>query len=124
MMTPTDASRLEIDPTSIGGAHGLAIGGELDVATTTQFTEAVEVEVWGCTGAFVLDLSRLEFTDSNGLTALLRARALLAREDRALALLLPRGPVRRALDLAGLLDTFTVYTTPEALAAALVPADD
>ena len=37
-------------------------------------------------GAFVLDLSELEFLDSSGLRLILRARALLAREDRALAL--------------------------------------
>jgi anti-anti-sigma factor len=71
----------------------------------------------------VLDLTDVDFLDSTGLHALLRARALLAREDRPLALLLPPGTARRVLDLAGTLDTFTAYQTREALAAALVPAD-
>ena len=123
-MTPTDASGLEINDTTIGGAPGFAISGELDLSTATQFTEAVERAVWANAGDFVLDVSELEFVDSTGLGALLRARALLAREDRVLAVLLPKGPVRRTLDLAGMLDTLVVYSSREALAAALVPADD
>ena len=123
-MTPTDATRLEIDDTVIGGAQALAIKGDLDLSTATRFTEAVEREVWGSEGTFVLDLSELAFVDSTGMGALLRVRALLAREDRTLALLLPKGAVRQTIDLAGILDTLIVYPTREALAAALVPADD
>jgi len=122
-MTALDASRLLIRETRVGGARGLAVGGELDLATSPEFTEAVELAVWGTAGGFVLDLSDLAFVDSTGLHALLRARAFLAREDRGLALLLPRGNVRKVLDLAGMLDTFVTYTTREALVAALVPAD-
>lgn len=123
-MTPADASHIETRDTRIGGARGLAVSGELDTSTATPFTEAVERAVWGSVGAFVLDLSELRFIDSTGLHALLRARAYLSREDRSLAVLLPRGQVRRVLDLAGMLDTLVVYSTSEALAAALVPADD
>ena len=80
--------------------------------------------VWGTVGAFVLDLSGLTFLDSSGLHALLRARAYLAREDRTLVLVCPRGPARRVLDLASVLDTFVVYPSSEAAAAALVPAEE
>jgi anti-sigma B factor antagonist len=114
---------MHIEETRIGGARGLAITGELDVITATRFTEAVEFAVWGTRGAFVLDLTGVGFLDSTGLHALLRARALLAREDRPLALLCPPGTARRVLDLAGTLDTFAAYSSPEALEAALVPAE-
>jgi anti-sigma B factor antagonist len=120
-MTALDAPRLEISETRIGGARGLTLKGDLDVAGATRFTEAVEFAVWGTRGAFVLDLTEVEFLDSTGLHALLRARALLAREDRPLALLCPPGVARRVLDLAGTLDTFAAYSSPEALEAALVP---
>ncbi len=92
--------------------------------TAPEFTERVELSVWGTVGAFVLDLSELSFLDSSGLHALLRARAYLAREDRTLVLVCPRGPARRVLDLAGVLDTFVVYSSAETAAAALVPAED
>jgi anti-sigma B factor antagonist len=120
----TALESLTIRETTIGGARGLALTGDLDVTSATRFTEAVEFAVWGTAGAFVLDLTDVNFLDSSGLHALLRARALLAREDRPLALLAPPGTARRVLDLAGTLDTFAAYSTPEKLAAALKPADD
>jgi anti-sigma B factor antagonist len=123
-MTALEAPRLDISETRIGGARGLALKGDLDVASATRFTEMVEFAVWGTAGAFVLDLTDVEFLDSTGLHALLRARALLAREDRPLALLCPPGAARRVLDLAGTLDTFAAYSTQAALEAALVPPED
>jgi anti-sigma B factor antagonist len=118
------SERLRTRTTTVGGARAIAVDGELDVQTAPQFTEEVEVAVWGTAGVFVLDLSGLSFLDSSGLHALLRARAYLAREDRALVLVCPPGPARRVLDLAGVLDTFVVYPSPEAAAAVLVPAED
>jgi hypothetical protein len=54
---------------------------------------------------------------------LLRARALLGREDRALVLVCPPGPVRRALDLTCVSDLFTIYESRDRAATALVPAE-
>jgi anti-sigma B factor antagonist len=122
-MTALDAPSLQITAMKISGAHGLALSGDLDVTSATRLTEAVEFAVWGTKGAFVLDLSELAFLDSTGLHALLRARAILAREDRSLALLCPPGVARRVLDLAGTLDTFAAYSSAEALEAALVPPE-
>ena len=118
------SERLRTRTTTVGGASAIAVDGELDLETGPQFTDEVEVAVWGTVGAFVLDLRGLTFLDSSGLHALLRARAYLAREDRALVLICPPGGPRRVLDLAGVLDTFVVYSSPERAAAALVPADD
>jgi anti-anti-sigma factor len=123
-MTALDASSLEIRDTEVGGARGLALSGALDATTATRFTERVEMAVWGTQGAFVIDLTEVAFLDSSGLHSLLRARAVLARENRSLALLCPPGIARRVLDLAGTLDTFAAFSTPEALEAALVPEDD
>ena len=59
------------------------------------------------TGAFVLDFTDLDYLDSSGLTLMLRARATLAREDRALAIVCPPGPIRRLIDIAGVADSST-----------------
>lgn len=123
-MTAVQAPRLETSATTIGGASAIAVAGELDIETAPQLSEEVELAVWGTVGAFVLDLSGVTFLDSSGLHALLRARAYLAREDRSLVLVCPSGAARRVLDLASVLDTFVVYRSAEAAAAALVPADD
>lgn len=119
-----EISRLKTHATRIGGANAIALTGELDLETAPQLAEEVELAVWSTVGAFVLDLSGLTFLDSSGLHALLRARAYLAREDRALVLVCPAGPARRVLDLASVLDTFVVYATAEAAADALVPVDE
>jgi anti-sigma B factor antagonist len=122
-VTSLDVPRLETSATKIGGADAIAFAGELDMETAPRLTEQVEVAVWNTVGVFVLDLTEVTFLDSSGLHALLRARAYLAREDRPLVLVCPNGPARRVLDLASVLDTFVVYPTAEAAAAALVPAD-
>jgi anti-sigma B factor antagonist len=122
-VTSLDVPRLETSATKIGGADAIAVAGELDMETAPRLTEQVEVAVWNTVGVFVLDLTEVTFLDSSGLHALLRARAYLAREDRPLVLVCPNGPARRVLDLASVLDTFVVYPTAEAAAAALVPAD-
>ena len=54
---------------------------------------------------------------------LLRARGLLGREDRALAVVCPHGPVRRVFELSGRSELFALYDSREEAAAALVPAD-
>jgi len=123
-MTAAHVPRLETRATKVGGASAIALTGELDLESGPRFSEEVELAVWDTRGAFVLDLSGLTFLDSSGLHALLRARAFLGREDRPLILVCPPGPARRVLDLASVLDTFVVYASAEAAAAALVPAGD
>jgi anti-sigma B factor antagonist len=123
-VTAVQIPRLETRATEVGGASAIAVSGELDFETAPQLSEEVELAVWSTVGAFVLDLSDITFLDSSGLHALLRARAFLAREDRALVLVCPPGQARRVLDLASVLDTFVTYQSVEAAAAALVPADD
>ena len=81
---------------------GLAVHGELDAATAPALEDALREALLETSGAFVLDLSGLEFMDSSGVNALLHARALLGREERALALVCPPGQARRVLDLVGI----------------------
>jgi anti-sigma B factor antagonist len=93
---------LEISP-------GLAVRGEVDMATAPALEAALEEAIRDSAGAVLVDLSGVEFLDSSGLQVLMRARARLGTEDRALALVCPFGPVRRVFELAGLSDVFTLY---------------
>jgi anti-sigma B factor antagonist len=114
---------LEITPRPLRGARCLALRGELDVAAVPQLEQALDAAIADSTGAFLVDLCELEFLDSSGIRVLLRARALLGREDRTLALVCPPGPVRRPLELTGVADLFTTYASRGAAARALVPAE-
>lgn len=101
----------------------LAVRGEMDMATVPALEERLEAAIRESVGAFVLDLSGVDFLDSTGLGVLLRARALLGREDRALAVICPYGRVRRVFELSGLSTVFALYASSEAAAADLVPMD-
>jgi anti-sigma B factor antagonist len=107
----------------VGGAPGAAVRGEIDMATAPMLEEMLDAAIRDSTGAFVLDLGEVEFLDSSGITSLLRARALLGREDRELVLVCRPGPVLRVLEQTGVADLFATYESRDAAARALVPAD-
>jgi anti-sigma B factor antagonist len=107
----------------IHGTPGVAVGGEVDLAAATELELALDSAIRESRGDFVLDLCELELLDSTGLRQILRARAWLAREERALAVVCPPGPVRRLFEHAGIADLLFLYDTPEEAAAALVPRE-
>ena len=107
---------LEITP-------GPAIRGEIDIASAPELEAALEDAIRDSEGALLVDLSGVEFLDSSGLQVLLRVRARLGTEDRALALVCPYGRVRRVFELAGLSDVFALFVSGDAARAALVPTD-
>jgi anti-anti-sigma factor len=111
------------EPISVGGTRGLALHGELDLTATPRIEEQIQSALLDGAGAFVLDLSGLRFMDSSGVNALLRARSLLGREDRPLVVVCPPGPVRRVLDLIGVVDVLAPFASRAEASAALVPVD-
>ena len=114
---------MELQPTKLAGARGIALRGELDLTGAPRIEEQVQSALLDGTGAFVLDLSELTFMDSTGVNALLRARSLLGRERRDLVVVCPAGPVRRVLELIGVIDMLAPFSSREEAAAALVPVD-
>ena len=121
-MTPDRPRPLEVVEAGLRGAPGVAIRGEIDIAAVPELEHALDVAIIESTGAFVLDLSGVEFLDSTGLRLVLHWRALLAREERSLAIVCPPGPVRKLFDVAGIGELLFLYDSREAAAAALVPA--
>jgi anti-anti-sigma factor len=111
----------EVDDTGFRGAPGVAVRGEVDVSAVESLTAALDAAIRDSEGAFVIDLCDVEFLDSSGLSVLLRARALLGREERPLAVVCPSGPVRRLFELAGIEDLLVLFASRDDAAAALVP---
>src|SRR5690349_10709067 len=116
-------SVMELQPTTLAGARGIALRGELDLTGAPRIEEHVQSALLNGGGAFVLDLSELTFMDSTGVNALLRTRSLLGREGRDLVVVCPPGPVRRVLEIIGVVDMLAPFATREEAAAALVPID-
>jgi anti-sigma B factor antagonist len=113
----------EVDDAGPPGAPGVAVHGEVDIGNVQDLEVALDAAIHKSDGAFIVDLCDVGFLDSSGLHVLLRARSLLGREDRALAVICRPGPVRRVLELSGTTDLFFIYGSREEAAAALVPSD-
>jgi anti-anti-sigma factor len=121
--TVTPPRAFAVHDAPLRGAPGVAVQGEVDVAAVPMLVAALDDAIRDSTGAFVIDLCDVEFLDSSGLSSILRARALLGRDDRALAVVCPPGPVRRLFEVAAVADLLFLYDSREEAAAALVPAD-
>jgi anti-sigma B factor antagonist len=122
-MTDRPPQAFGVEESELGGAPGVAVRGEVDVSAVPALVEVLDAAIRDSAGAFVIDLCDVEFLDSSGLSALVRARALLGREERALAVVCPPGPVRRLFEVASVTDLFHLYDSREEAAAALVPPE-
>jgi anti-sigma B factor antagonist len=113
----------DVRSADVSGAPGVAIQGEVDLSRVQALEQALDDAIRASEGAFVIDLCDLDFLDSAGLSALMRARALLGQDERPLAVICPGGPVRRLFDVAGVADLLVLFDTRAEAAAALVPPD-
>jgi anti-sigma B factor antagonist len=90
------------------GALTFAVRGEIDLASVPRLVaelrraEAAEAKL------VVIDLADVEFIDSSGLQALLKARERLSRHGLRLSLSRPSAQVRQLLELTGTLGLFSV----------------
>ena len=110
-----------IEAMALSRAAGVAVRGEVDIHTTPRLSAALDDAARDGHGAFVVDLSDVEFLDSTGVAALVRMRAVLGRDDRPLGVVCPPGPVRRMLELAGIADLLELFDSREQAAAASRP---
>jgi anti-sigma B factor antagonist len=108
---------LEVLELDLAEAAGVAVRGELELATAAQLSEALDEAIRATEGPFVIDLSNVGFLDSSGIACLIRARALLGREDRVLGLICPPGSARRALELTGVDELVALYGSRDELDA-------
>lgn len=113
----------EVEWAPLSGAPGVLVRGEVDINTVPELTAALDEAIRTTAGALVVDLCDVVFLGSSGVTALVRARAQLGREERALVVVCPPGPARRVFEVAGIADLFALFDSREAAAASLQPAD-
>jgi anti-sigma B factor antagonist len=99
----------------LGEAAGVAVRGELELATAPELSAALDQAIRTSEGPFVIDLTNVGFLDSSGIACLMRARALLGREDRVLGLICPPGSTRRALELTGVDELVALYGSRDEL---------
>jgi anti-sigma B factor antagonist len=106
---------------TLGAVAGVTVRGEVELATAPILADALDEAIRRSSGPFAIDLTTVDFLDSCGIQCLVRARALLGRDDRVLALVCPPGNVRRVLELAGIVELFGVYASRDELARGVTP---
>ena len=80
--------------------------GELDVAESGRIEREVDELLDAGCAVVVLDMRELTFIDSSGVHELLRCLDATRASGSQLALVLEPGPVRRALEVCGVLELF------------------
>ncbi len=112
----------EVERAPLAGAPGVLVRGEVDISTAPRLTATLDAAIRESEGAFVVDLCNVDFLDSSGVSVLLRARAVLGRDERALLIICPPGPARRTFDIAGIADLLALFGSRDQAAASLQPA--
>lgn len=92
-----------------GDADALVVRvlGDLDVNSINRFDRLIEDLLARQPLRIVVDVRDVGFVDSCGLRSLIAARARM-RERDAFVLRAPRAPMRRLLELTGLVDEFCI----------------
>jgi anti-anti-sigma factor len=95
-----EAWRLEV--TREPGHTAVRVTGDLDLETAPQLLAAIEPHLAGGSEPLVLDLSRLSFIDSSGLSALIRINQRMTDAGCGLTIVAPAPPVAKVLEITGL----------------------
>ena len=106
-------SQFRVDVRTERGATVITVSGELDLASSPILEQRLE-QVFGSDATVViLDLRKLDFMDSTGLSVLIKAHH--TAEQAARRLYLVEGPpqVQRLLSLTGVGERLSVVETPE-----------
>lgn len=93
----------------------IAVSGELDLASSPALEQELEREAGSTARLLVVDLRRLEFMDSTGLSVLVRAHQRAAEAERRFVVVKGPPQVQRLLDLTGVAERLTLVDSPEGL---------
>lgn len=86
---------------SVDDALVVTLAGEVDVACQEQVSEFVRLEVEACPGTLVIDMARVTFVDSTGLSMLVKAHRTVAAKGGRVVVRSPNEQFRRLLRLTG-----------------------
>jgi anti-anti-sigma factor len=106
---PSPGSVAHVTRAVVGRRTVLSVAGEIDLDSVALVADAVDDALEGGALELWLDFSSTQFMDSSGLHLLIETQSRLNSRSRRLAVVCPRGPVRRLLDLAGMAERLPLY---------------
>src|SRR5687768_4177057 len=96
----------------------LDLEGEVDVYTAPRLKQALLEQTEQGADRVVINLAKVEYIDSTGLSALINGHTTMVQIGGALLVVSPRPRIARLLTITGLADRLSVYTNEaDALAA-------
>jgi len=96
----------------------VSVAGELDLTTAPELLQALTRLVDDGRRYLIVDLARLEFCDSSGLSVLVRVKNRLDEVGGEVALAAPTPIVERVLEVSGLAEVFGTYGSVDEAKAA------
>jgi anti-sigma B factor antagonist len=108
-------SQFRVEVQRQGRAAVIAVAGELDLATGPQLEAELGDISPSDTELVIVDLRKLEFMDSTGLSIIVRAHQRLSGEGCELGLVKGSPQVQRLLDLTGVADRIALVGLPAEL---------
>lgn len=100
---------LKISSRSQDDAAVVTVGGEVDLYTAPQLRDELVGALEGGARRLVIDMSRVEFCDSTGISVLLSAMKRSRDKDGDLELVAPKPAVTKVLEVTGLDEVFTIH---------------
>ncbi len=108
-MTTFDFSLTE-DPTA-GGAHVVAVAGEVDIFTAPELKRAIGAAIDGGATDIVVDLTETRFLDSTALGVLIGAVKRLRPLDGRMVIVNTEPSTSKTFEITGLDQIFTIVAT-------------
>jgi anti-sigma B factor antagonist len=106
---------LKISSRSQDDCAVVTVLGEIDLYTAPQLHSELGAALDDGARRLLVDMSRVEFCDSTGLSVLLSAMKRVRASGGELELVAPKPAVRKILVVTGLIDVFTVRDSTDAL---------
>ena len=96
---------------AVDGSAVLEVHGEIDVAVSEEFSDALFAMIDTGAPGVVVDLAGVRFIDSSGLGALVKASQHADNVGSSVTVRNAEGPVRRVFDITGLAEKFGIEPT-------------
>jgi anti-sigma B factor antagonist len=106
-------SHFRVEVTGDDALTVVTVSGELDLASSPALQEELERLSAAGGGRVIIDLRGIEFMDSTGLSALVRAQGQLEQAGRPLGIVPGTQQVQRLLELTGVAERLEFADPPE-----------
>jgi anti-anti-sigma factor len=106
--------QLELAYAQRDGVQIVELAGELDVDSVDELEAALSAAAAETGARVCLDMARLQFIDSTGLAAVIRAHIAVVEGGGAFSVVAGPGAVRRTLETTGLMEMLSVVDDRDA----------